>query len=745
MKKWFLCICLLVMVLATPAAAETKQVEMDATPVLGGMVSPFGNLFQVNVTIRNGGAPFEGNIRIEHLPNDYQGGFPKQYVWEVKEGEQVIPLYLSSQYMGNALLLHLYDDEGNKLDSVTLSGYQISERNVGVLDNHANAFHFLSGLGDNTPLQVKSLKPEDLPESWQVLENLDLLAIGEVDETRFTASQKKVIRDWVNRGGNVILSYDPRTPAIMELFPGLNPFGSSQKGTTKDLQPLLDFTKADQLPVDSLSVYDRTQPLFSVKSLGKGHVLYVNFDVTEEPLASWQENRTLWKNLLNHYRMWEITPRTDNRHELTYMSQEIPGVQTPSVGLLVLLWAGYILLISPVLYIVLKKKDRREWAWGIVPAAAISISLGMLLIGGKLVARDNLTYSVSLVEITNDQSATIFNSTSFLKKSGGTINVELEDGYMLTGMNSPDGRGDTTITIRSKGEQEKQLLTFEHVPYLTQKGVSVKGSSDNFGAFDIHLSVEGDQLKGHVTNDTRLNMKEAFIFLGREKYPIGPLKRGESKTIDLNLREHHDLQGEIWPDQPPFKDVPVPAPEKSGPEYFAVSFGQENPMQFVGISEDPLPILDMQTDHTPLYRNTVVQSFEIKPNRAGRVVYPYGTLSAYLANSLPSAHEISGRLIAFHNGSVTLGFPVKLDGIRADFVEIPLDGSPYRPFEKELYHHKTQTWKKLGREEAVRLQGKLEEYMNPNGNLLVRFTNRTGQQLELPYPYYRLEGEVTNR
>ena len=54
----------------------------------------------------------------------------------------------------------------------------------------------------------------------------------------------------------------------------------------------------------------------------------------------------------------------------------MPALALPSIEGLLLLLLGYIVLIGPINYLVLRRLDRREWAWVTMPLLVVGFTAG---------------------------------------------------------------------------------------------------------------------------------------------------------------------------------------------------------------------------------------------------------------------------------------------------------------------------------------------------------------------------------
>ncbi len=755
MWKWLLILILTFAGLsASPAAAE-ENVDMSVELPFGGIVK-MNQWIQLQITLVNHGDAFDGQIVLSG--DDFKPSEAKlRQPVSLKQGEtrQFRLTLPSSLLMYQSTSVQLRDDE-TIVQSQKLP--QLSDepgRRVGVLADSANAFHFLaisdSALHD-AELREKSeadvwiirhLTPESLPEMSPIYKNLDLLAIGPMKHGQINDRQLAAVKEWVSTGGVLILSAGPGDDEIVRRFSDVLGIPAGAGGTISDLDQLRELSGQRQLPVQSLPVYNRNVPLFVAKQVGAGCILFVNYDVSAEPLASWQYNRPLWQHVLATYQLVDRSDESDPfQYSVRDLSKWIPGVSTPSVEWIIGIWLIYLLLVAWVLYLVLKRFDRREWAWAIIPTLAILLTAGVLTIGRAQVVKQDTGYSVTAVRIVEDKLAEAHTMASFLTVKGGSYTVRTEKGYLAAPIGGTTlGRLDGLSTINSDGEETR--FTYEHVPYLSMKQAVATGVRKDIGSFAYRLAVEQDRLRGTIKNNTSMDLTDVYVEMGMQRIAVGPLRKGEEKQVDARL-EHYYLANEPADSA---NTLRKPTREETVKRLMeeAIHAGQSNQMRIIGLSNQDLPVFAVEhREFQPNYLTIVSQAIRLSPNQDHQIVYPFGSVEPQ-AKTEGMTERIAPNLYAVRRGSITFALPATLAEGKATRMEIPLEAAPYRPFEKEIYHAKSGAWKPLPREQRVVLTGDLSEYVNRDGQVLIRFRNNTDQRLSLPTPFFQIEGKVRSR
>src|SRR4029453_17887300 len=112
---------------------------------------------------------------------------------------------------------------------------------------------------------------------------------------------------------------------------------------------------------------------------------------------------------------------------------DLPALAVPPIPGLVLLLFGYIALIGPINYIVLKRLDKREWAWVTMPALIAIFAVGAYAFGSALRGSDVIVNEVAIVRGAPDAkegAAQVY--LGVFSPTRGTYQVALPGGALLS-------------------------------------------------------------------------------------------------------------------------------------------------------------------------------------------------------------------------------------------------------------------------------------------------------------------------
>ena len=129
---------------------------------------------------------------------------------------------------------------------------------------------------------------------------------------------------------------------------------------------------------------------------GTGAVTIVGFDPATDWIADSKDASTpLWRRLLPA-RAGTTTALNDDG-QLVSAIWNLPSLALPPIGGLIALLFGYILLIGPVNYLVLRWLDRREWAWVTIPTLIAVFTVGAFGFGNALRGSDLIVHEIAIV------------------------------------------------------------------------------------------------------------------------------------------------------------------------------------------------------------------------------------------------------------------------------------------------------------------------------------------------------------
>ena len=132
-------------------------------------------------------------------------------------------------------------------------------------------------------------------------------------------------------------------------------------------------------------------------------------------------------------------PVVGDDSQIVSAASQLPTLALPPIGGLIALLGAYILLIGPINYLVLKRLDKREWAWVTMPALIVVFAVGAYGFGSLLRGSEVIVNEVAIVR--GAPGATEGTAQAYLgvfSPSRGTYQVRVPGGALLSAPVSGD-------------------------------------------------------------------------------------------------------------------------------------------------------------------------------------------------------------------------------------------------------------------------------------------------------------------
>ncbi|KMZ40594.1 MULTISPECIES: hypothetical protein [Bacillales] len=719
-----------------PAMAESN-VDIQFEIPLSGIVK-YESWMRLNVKVTSQEKDFTGSVELS------QRQVKKNNEWKLRRPIKLEQGKSTTVYFDMPTQILLDDwyvqvtQNGQVVKSEKLRiSYPTDGRTIGVISEEGNAFHFLavnqSQSKMNRPLSVQNLTEQMLPDQSWIYENIDMLALAGNSGSTINDQQMAAIKEWIQLGGIVVVSAGPNQDGMIQRFADILPVEAGKAGNIDLQQALSEYDIAKVAPKGSIGVYNRDLPLFVSKPYGRGLLLFVNYDVTAEPLASWQFNPQLWQNAMTQHGAKKIFEEKLYMDQMTRpfldLSKKIPEVQTPPPTWMVALWGGYVIVLAPLTYFILRRMRKPEWAWGVIPLGGIFLTVAIFAIGKPAVVKTSTSYAVTKIDILDESLAHVRSAATFLGVDQNDYDVQLEPSIVALPLTV--GRNDYRPEGLMNGEE---LLSFRNLPYLTPKQAIGIGVKHDMGAFDASLRINENRVQGHVKNNTEFAYDQTYIEIGFQRIPLGPLKKGEEKQIDsvlepLFMPRKPQASNELQTLEERIKEM----------RERVVEYEEGNQVSIIGTTTEPLPLMTMQVPHQAHYWNVIQQPIQFQPNEQGIVTFPYGLLDAEMYETTGD-FDNTGYIWQIGKGSITFELRADKAAINMKRITVPLNHSSFKPFRIEYFHQKSGRWIPVERGTRLVLDKELQQVLTPNQSLLLRFSHNGTSRLALPEPIFQVEG-----
>ncbi|EXX85055.1 hypothetical protein BG53_12340, partial [Paenibacillus darwinianus] len=511
-----------------------------------------------------------------------------------------------------------------------------------------------------------------------------------------------------------------------------------------------------------VTLADGKVTLAANRSYGRGQVVYAAFDPSLEPFASWTGSPDLWARVLNG----SLTPLmpgmslsagvlpAGNIWEIDSLLNEFPSIQAPEVNVLIVFFFVYILVAAPLLYIVLRKLDRREWAWWIIPLLSVVSSVAIFTVG----ASDKnaaLVHSLRTVELSGRGDGIRSASAAVFVPQGGRVEAVFEPGATLLPLS--DGRGtmgsiaaNPTYQTVHDGLDETSVV-WNEVPYWSVRKTWMSDEkTEELGRFGIGMTLAAGKLTVTVKNETGTDLTGVGLLLNGTAHKLQDLKRGESvnTTVPYTVQNakggSYDYGSQLFPW--PSNNRDTRARERGLLNSYMLAeegMGAVRTPYVVGFSADQEAWFTIdgeraRTDNLTLW----TQALDLNEAQGAESTVAPGTVTPILTVNKARQYSfdpISGR-IDFGQGLLEFEFVLPGDG-RGSYDKLTVYGSGQLDgqLQTSVWNEKKQGWEPVDLTNAAfQLAGSAVDYVTASGSILMRL--ETASQAGTYMPTVGLEG-----
>ncbi|WP_339267682.1 hypothetical protein MKY48_27330 [Paenibacillus sp. FSL W8-0187] len=635
---------------------------------------------------------------------------------------------------------------------------------IAVLSDDPDTMNFMNVLnGKGNSVNVFPLKNASVPSDGMLLNGLDVIVINNFASDTLSELKLKAITDWVNGGGTLILAggagytktaapFADITPVVANGTTTVNSLAELEKLGGKPLKLDGAFTISTAKAVEGaqIGIEADGQPLFASKTYGQGSVQYAAYDLAMEPVSSWAGHPDAWASILrNNLPMMGAqngmyyNSLMDN---LNYVLEYFPSLKMPSFTLLLWMLIIYAVVVAPLLYYILKKADKREWAWFLIPIIAV-IASGSVYVAGSSDKTRELAHTINLIELNGQGDAVKSTASAFFTPRSGNYALEFpENTYLRTGQsrNTFGGMSENKNFVRM--EQASTTLELRDMSQWSLAKVWVdRQGTEEMGrlGMDLKLDAKGE-LNGKVTNDTINDLTEVALVIGGKAYKLGDIKKGEAAAVPEDPKQiikytGGDLSGMLYPYS---QNDP-----KQRERDILSQYGYSNRM----VNRDAY-ILGWSKDHLTNYTlkgaevesdqlNFWIQPVEMDWGLNGEINIPYGFLSPEISQVNAPMYGVYPHGVEMGQGSLIAEFPLISEG-NVKYSELSMRGTKFNNnVMMEIWNSKKSEWEPVTDVNNVHTITKnTEQYIVGNR---IRFMITAKDQTNFMMPELSVKGEAT--
>lgn len=571
-----------------------------------------------------------------------------------------------------------------------------------VTDDREALSYWKASLGSNRifyQYEAVYLDVDDFPDRKEVLDNFMILIINNADTAKFSRQQVEALRQWIEAGGILILgtgaSGYKTLAGLKDSIISFSTLGTEQVTKVPSLEIAGESTLQGNVPFEVMYLaIDGAQPVLEHEDkgivwkidCGKGYIFVAAFDIGLEPFISWTGNKMLWENILNAHMSadkvsilknidvrrasgaWSASVKNDRIREA--LGAGMKSMDLPSFTKLLLILVAYLIVVGPVNYLILKKLDRREWAWFTIPLTVALFTAIIYGLGYMAKGDDIIVHAISVINLDEGSDADVESHVGVFVPKKGDYRVTVGDELLLTlggqgiyyDYNMTPGSSQTDPPagpVEARVVQGKHpSITFYNTSVWTMRDFMMVYPEDDLGGIEAQLYFEEDRIKGVIKNGMRYPLEDVIVYTYYGYQILGNFAAGETKQVDVPVFARtaqwqmpvpylYSMLDQIFPypqavpgayrgfdDEMREKYVRRLVVEGLMMAYdYSVTLPLKGTLNLIGFSSQKIvPDIEVNgaTPQTMYHRNLVTAQFDVAYEKDGIIYIPPGVVTAVL-------------------------------------------------------------------------------------------------------------------
>ena len=531
---------------AAPARAANPP-QMTARVLLAGHAR-VGAWMAISVDVTSEGPTIEGELRMAAgAQRNTQYSVPIELA--APRAHKVQVLYAQPPSFGAQLEVDLVSNGQTIIrQPVQFTAHDANQLVVGIVAEKPQGI--VPGLdllpsANGTGAAKVQLTTADLPERVEGWSGIDRLIWQDVDTSTLSQLQLDALRGWLAGGGRLIIAGGTGGVATLSGLPDdLLPYRPTATTdiSASSLSGLLGEVPADAPDLPALSgtltrgtalATSGDQVVAAEAAYGSGAVTILGFNPATRWIADSHAARSLWRRFIPPRSNGPLVTGDDS--QLVGAVQQQPALALPPIGGLLVLLFGYILLIGPINYLVLRRLDRREWAWLTMPVLIAVFAVGAYAFGAALRGLDVIINEVAIVRGAPDTTEGMANVyLGVFSPSRNTYQLEFPGGALLSSTQTGDfvGSGDSQSLDVLQGDPAR--IRDLAVGFNSLRTVRAETTA---AVPKIHadLNLVDGTLKGAIRNDSDQTLQRAAIVLRNSVALINDIPPGEQRPVTMSV------------------------------------------------------------------------------------------------------------------------------------------------------------------------------------------------------------------
>lgn len=524
----------------------------------------------VTVQINNLEQDFNGEVEVR-VTSDSNGGYDA-YCKEVSasKGENIsvtIPVkFLEGNNTGTVCIIEngkvLYEEK------LLISSGRISDGNAftGLLSDDPTALGYLgnityfdSNYSNTGKMNCVNLTEDMLDENGLNIDGLDVIVINNYNMANLNDNQYKSLNNWVNSGGTLLIGAGGNESKtinnINKSFLNITSNGTKEQNVKTGSESLNLILSQISLNDSVVTVNSNENELVYSLDRGAGKILITTFDLGLEPFISSNDAVIMLQDMLKGTfdKIYEGNYQGgyySASYEVSNLLGNIPVDNTVSTLTLGIVLGVYAILVGIVIYLILKKMEKRDLIWGLIPIAAIVFTVMIYFLGSKTKIKDVIVNSTNIISVDEGGKGEINSYIGIASKNKGNIKIEKEEDLKMQYMSDDYYYyGDTdynakTLRVKTTYTNDNSYFTVANNNVAEVNKFKISGKEIVMPKVENTLSIKDGKLEGTIKNNLDSDIKKLVIVSGKTVWDLGQVNKGEEISIaDLDNNASSGLLG----------------------------------------------------------------------------------------------------------------------------------------------------------------------------------------------------------
>lgn len=770
-----------------------ELIEINIEPGYEGSVKP-AQPFPLQITVNNKGEDFVGELTIKFAPSQYAGGdivIPINIPQETQKRWTVFHPGIHPDFSFNFsqnTVVQLFEgsiENGKKVDfsgdkSISVRLLQGEQFVISVVSDNPEILNsYRAGQFNYLNPHVFQLKEDEFPNNPFTLSMIDLIVLDNAHIDEWSEEQQNALLKFIKLGGSILISNSTEQFSHLGILKSYVPFQESNQVEGTGLQFL---SKEDEPAVTTelyegpnkdganLLVEDQQLPILVQNTVALGEIYQVSFqldanEIIQHPgygqwLADQLDNSIISQSTRYHPGM---DPLAENYHSIGNTGElfEKGNLSFPVISMII---AIYVLLLLPSIYFILRKIDKREHAWWIIPSVSVVFSIIIFFVGAYDRIGKPTFNELGVYVLDEDEGAVGYSSNSLLSNKQGEFSITYSEPdfspipiYQDFDNEVDKIDGNAYIQLDSP----KKEIRYPTIDFWSTKTALGSIYKENVGDLTADLSYKNGKLSGTIANHLNVSIKDLWFAVGTEMISLGNVDSNSTINVDEFLNTsiiskptfssliNHNNNIQPYRNQP-YEELSTLKKNRLF-DFFGGHYLEKLPDQplLLAISEEPFINSQVKGGSTRIAMNLFAKPIELDAEISGAFELSKDNMLLEFSPLNPSNSFIKME-VTDHEAYVGIGeyqlsyqLPVSIRNTSYELKEATINIYREQGIEVYLYNVSDGDYEKIdATQNSINFSSEIKNYINEQGILKFKFVKSDDFGNVIIFPGIVLKGDI---